>query len=230
MRHCLIVLALPFLIGSAAAQSLAHDYKSFFGTEDRIELYSEKAAKRFSKMALETIRDNTLLIDCGASGKPSTAFIVKTTIGTQVMSAGHNLTMADAKKLDCRLGGAKLPKGKTSPFFKDNSTKEDAAYDIAIWPNITKRSGFEICKSIATTSNFILVQSWDGTGKLGISPDCKVKAVQGALITTSCQGHYKASGAPLLSVSENSVCAAGVFNAHSGKLFNYESYAARLSP
>ncbi|MEP3891800.1 MAG: hypothetical protein ABJN69_15200 [Hellea sp.] len=230
MRVCLLALVSPLVFGSTAAQSPAHNYESFFGFDDRIDLYSEAADKRFSKAILKTIRDNTLLMDCGSSGKPSTGFIVKTSLGTQIISAGHNLTMAEAGKRSCKLAGASLTKGKASPLFKDSGTKEDAGYDIASWPNITKRGGLDICKSISTSSKFVLVQSWDGNGKLGISADCKVKALNGRLITTSCKGHYKASGGPLLAVSENSVCAAGVFNAHSGKQFNYESYAARLTP
>jgi len=210
---------------TANAQSYSHNYESFFGKDDRIELYSEAANERFEPHILETIRKNTLLMDCGSQGKPSTAFIVE----NQIVSAAHNLTLAQVNKRDCKIGRAKLPQGQASIDFKDNGTINDAAYDIATWPNITAHQGFKICETIETDSQYALVQSLDGTGRLGISPFCKITSVADNLISTTCKGHYKASGAPLLAVSENDVCVAGVFNAHSGKLFGYESYAAKLT-
>lgn len=218
------------LSGLAAAQSYSHNYERFFGKDDRIGLYSDEATERFSPAILKTIQDNALLMDCGSSGKPSTAFIVKTKDGTRIISAAHNLTMAEAQSEACKLGKTDLPKGQASSDFKDDGTQGDAAHDIAYWPNVTEHEGFGICESVKTSSKFVLIQSLDGTGKLGISPECKVKSVKGNLITTSCRGHYKASGAPLLAISEKDICVAGVFNAHSGKLFEYESYAARLRP
>jgi len=210
---------------TANAQSYSHNYESFFGKDDRIGLYSDAAEERFAPQVLESIRKNTLLMDCGSQGKPSTAFIAD----NKIVSAAHNLTLAQTKQLDCKIGKVALPDGQTSSDFKDNGTISDAAHDIATWPNITVHQGFKICKTIETDSQYALVQSLDGTGRLGISPFCKVTSVDGDLISTNCRGHYKASGAPLLAISENNVCAAGVFNAHSGKLFGYESYAAKLT-
>ena len=229
MRLAFIVFALS-LSGLAAAQSYAHNYERFFGKDDRIGLYSIEAAERFSPAILKTIQDNTLLMDCGSNGKPSTAFIAKKKDGPRIISAAHNLTMAEAADQDCKLGKIVLPKGTVSIDFRDNGTQGDAAYDIAYWTNVTQHKGFSICRSADTSAKYFLAQSLDGTGKLGLSPECKVKAVKGSLITSTCRGHYKASGAPLLAVSENDVCVAGVFNAHSGRLFEYESYAARLEP
>ena len=218
------------LSGLAAAQSYSHNYERFFGKDDLIGLYSTEASERFSPSILKVIQDNTLLMDCGTSGKPSTAFAANTIDGTRIISAAHNLTMAEAKNYDCMLGKTALPKGQAASGFKDDGTQSDAAHDIAYWPNVTEQKGFGVCKSVSTSAKYVLVQSLDGTGKLGISPECKVKSVENNLITTTCRGHYKASGAPLLAVSENKICVAGVFNAHSGTRFEYESYAARLKP
>jgi len=230
MRHVGFTLVFVLVTGAATAQSYSHNYERFFGKDDRIGLYSKDAAKRYSTDILKTIQKNTLLMDCGSSGKPSTAFVAKTKQGPRIVSAAHNLTMADAKNQDCKIGKVALKGGKASRHFKDSGTKEDAANDIAQWPNSTPRVGFDICETVETSSKYVLAQSLDGDGRLGLSPTCKVKSVEGSLITTTCRGHYKASGAPLLSVSENKVCVAGVFNAHSGKRFEYESYAARLRP
>ena len=231
MKRAILCLILASASGVAAAQSsFQHDYKSFFGKEDRIGLYSDAASSRFSEAVLQTIRSNTILMDCGSSGKPSTAFIAKTQNGPHIFSAAHNLTMAENSGADCTSGNAILPKGMASPAFEDSGTLEDAAHDIAHWPNITANEGFKICKALELTSKFVLVQSMDGNGQLGISPVCKVKSVKGKLITTTCRGHYKASGAPLLSIAKDNVCVAGVFNAHSGRQFEYESYAASLRP
>jgi len=88
--------------------------------------------------------------------------------------------------------------------------------------------GFNICKSLDINSKLIVPQSYDGTGYLTLSPPCKATQISKHVISTTCRGHYKASGAPLLVVKGQKVCVAGVFNAHSGSLMNYESYAARL--
>jgi len=227
MRLTLVALALS-LSGLAAAQSYSHNYERFFGKDDRIGLYSNEASERFSLSLLKTIRDNTLLMDCGSKGKPSTAFVAKTKADTRIISAAHNLTMARVNDEDCKLRAIALPKGVASSDFKDDGTKIDAGNDVAYWPNITQSKGFDVCDTIATSAKYILIQSLDGTGRLGISPMCKVKSIEGKLITTTCRGHYKASGAPLLAIHANKVCVAGVFNAHSGKLFGYESYAAKI--
>jgi len=228
MRFVFAAIALV-LTGISSAQGYSHNYESFFGKEDRIGLYSKAASERFSPPIIEIIRDNTLLMDCGSNGKPSTAFVVKMKGNTHIVSAAHNLTLAKTKAQSCKLGKTALPAGQASSNFKDNGMKSDAAHDIAFWSNITSSKGFDICETVTTASELFLVQSLDGTGRLGISPQCKIKSIEGKLITTTCRGHYKASGAPLLSVSSNNVCAIGVFNAHTGKLFNYESYAARLT-
>lgn len=230
MRLSLSIIAVLLLATQAVPQSYSHKYESFFGKEDRIGIYSQAANERLPSTILRTIQDNTLLMDCGSSGKPSTAFVAKTKDGSKIISAAHNLTMAETKELDCKLSKTVLPRGLAVSHFKDDGTRADAAYDIAYWPNITSQLGFDICNDVTLTSKYILVQSLDGSGRLGLSPECKVKSIEGNLITTTCRGHYKASGAPLLTVKGQSVCVAGVFNAHSGKLFGYESYAARLSP
>ena len=230
MRLSFTAIATLLLAPQAASQSYSHNYESFFGKDDRIGLYSQAANKRFPSTILRTIRDNTLLIDCGSSGKPSTAFVAKTKNGSKIISAAHNLTMAENNALSCELGNTVLPAGRAASNFEDSGTLADAAYDIANWPNITSQLGFDICDQVDLTSKYMLVQSLDGSGRLGISPECKVKTIKGDLITTTCRGHYKASGAPLLTMKGQSVCVAGVFNAHSGKLFGYESYAARVKP
>lgn len=230
MRLAIFVFALSLSGLTVAAQSYSHNYERFFGKDDRIGLYSQDAAEKFSSEILTSIQANTLLIDCGSSGEPSTAFIAKTHEGTHIISAAHNLTMAKAKSEACKLSKTVLSKGKVSSKFEDNGTQGDAAHDIAYWPNVTEHKGFDVCGHVNTSAKYVLIQSLDGTGKLGISPDCKVKSVKDNLITTTCRGHYKASGAPLLSFEGDKVCVAGVFNAHSGRLFEYESYAARLSP
>ncbi len=230
MRTALFFIACLLSTDQSLAQNYSHSYEHFFGKEDRIGLYSEAARAKFSLSTLHEIQKNTLLIECGSSGKPATAFIAKTQNGPRIISAAHNLMMAKHKGSDCKLGKTSLPQGRTSKYFKDDSTLDDAAHDIAKWPNVTNHQGFEICESINTSSNFILAQSLDGSGRLGLSPQCRVSSIDGNLITTTCRGHYKASGAPLLAISHTTVCVAGVFNAHSGKRMGYESYAARLSP
>ena len=230
MRLSLALFTALILASPAASQSYSHNYESFFGKEDRIGLYSQAAAERFTPAILKTLQNNTLLMDCGVSGKPSTAFVIKTKQGSRIISAAHNLTMARLNKRECKLSETVLPDGHASKHFKDNGTLSDAAFDIAQWPNITPHLGFDICQAVNTKSDYILVQSLDGTGRLGVSPTCKITSVEDELITTTCRGHYKASGAPLLAVKGDSICALGVFNAHSGRLFNYQSYAARLKP
>lgn len=227
MKRLVIILTVWLIVaGAAHAQSYSYNYERFFGKDDRIGLYTDKAEALFTAKVLQVIRNNTLLIDCGSQGKPSTAFIAKNVI----YSAAHNLTLAQAKKLPCKIGTVELPNGKPSVNFKDNGMKADAAYDIASWPNITAHKGFKICKTLELDANYVLVQSLDGKGRLGVSPVCRVKSLENRLITTTCRGHYKASGGPLLKLSKTDVCVAGVFNAHSGKLFGYESYSAKLTP
>ena len=230
MKLACYALTPLLLVSSAIAQSYSFNYEHFFGKDDRIGLYSEEAANRFTPAILNALQDNTLLMNCGTSGKPSTAFVAQTQQGSRIISAAHNLTMAEAKNRDCKLGKAILPAGRVSSLFQNNGTLDDAAHDIAQWPNITKRKGFRICETLELSSKIVLVQSMDGDGRLGISPFCKVKSVKDTLLKTTCRGHYKASGAPLLAVTDESICAAGVFNAHSGRRFEYESYAAKLSP
>jgi hypothetical protein len=215
---------------SAASQSYSHNYESFFGKDDRVGLYSQSAKDHFSTSVLQTIQNNTLLIDCGSSGKPSTAFVAKTKNGPHIISAAHNMTMAKAKRQNCQIGEITLSNGRISSNFKDSGMHDDAGYDIAYWPNVTPQSGFDVCGNTSQSSKYYLAQSLDGTGRLGLSPQCRINSIEGNLITTNCRGHYKASGAPLLSVTKQSVCVAGVFNAHSGRLYKYESYAARLEP
>lgn len=230
MKHMLTVFASLLFAIPAGSQSYSHNYESFFGKDDRIELYSDSAKERFTETAFKTIQNNTLLLDCGTQGKPSTAFVVKTKNGPRIFSAAHNLRMAKDNNRDCKLGNAALPNGKASSEYNNTGMLDDAAYDIAQWPNTTSQKGFKICDRIDTSLKYFLAQSLDGTGHLGLSPYCKVRSVENKLIKTTCRGHYKASGAPLLTVIDKKVCVAGVFNSHSGKMFNYESYAARLYP
>ncbi|WP_026940577.1 hypothetical protein [Hellea balneolensis] len=230
MRVSLVLLTLLFLAGPSNAQSYAHNYESFFGKEDRIGLYSQEAIERFTSTVLKTIQDNTLLIDCGTNGKPSTAFVAKTKEGSRIISAAHNLTMAQRKNQHCKVGKILLEDGETAKNFKDSGTIEDVAYDVAQWPNLTPHTGFDICENLKTSTKYVLVQSIDGNGTLGLSPFCKVRSIKNNLITTNCRGHYKSSGAPLLAIRNDEVCVAGIFNAHSGRRFEFESYAARLSP
>jgi len=130
MRHVGFTLVFVLVTGAATAQSYSHNYERFFGKDDRIGLYSEAAETLFSPSILKTISDNTLLIDCGSSGKPSTAFVAKTKQGPRIVSAAHNLTLAEAKDQDCKIGKVALKNGKGSKSFKDSGTKEDAAHDI----------------------------------------------------------------------------------------------------
>ena len=230
MKHSLMVFASLMLASPASSQSYSHNYERFFGKDDRIGLYSEAAKERFTETVLKTIRNNTLLLDCGTQGKPSTAFVAKTKNGPRIFSAAHNLRMAKDDDRYCKLGKSILSKGQASEAFKNNGMLDDAAHDIAQWPNTTSHQGFNVCSTINTSSKYFLAQSLDGTGHLGLSPFCKIRSREGNLIRTTCRGHYKASGAPLLKITDDNVCVAGVFNSHTGKMFNYESYAAHLKP
>lgn len=227
------VLALSLALSlnlPAAAQNLTKTYTEFFGKDDRMGLYSEVAEKKLGSSVLKTIRENVLLIDCGKNGKPSTAFIAKQGENSRIYSAAHNDIMASESKQSCKIEDVALPRGDISHQFQNNGMRDDAAYDVVSWANIKSHKGFEICPNIYLSAKYIVPQSLDGSGLVGLSPICKIKSVEGELITTTCRGHYKASGAPLLSVSKGKVCVAGVFNAHSGKLLNYESYAAHIVP
>jgi len=117
---------------------------------------------------------------------------------------------------------------KPSQNFKNSATLLDTGFDIAFSKTKTPSNGFDICKSIDLNSDLVVPQSYDGKGYLTLSPSCRAIKITKHMITTTCRGHYKASGAPLLSVNDDTVCVAGVFNANSGSLMNYESYAARL--
>ena len=70
MRLSLALFTVLILASPAASQSYSHNYESFFGKEDRIGLYSKAATERFTPAILKTLRNNTLLMDCGASVMP----------------------------------------------------------------------------------------------------------------------------------------------------------------
>lgn len=228
---CLILASLSFSV--SAQTSFYHDYKSFFGKEDRVGLFSEDAKARFSPKVLKTIAANTLLVDCGTKDKPATGFLGKTHDGTHIVTAAHNAQMA-AQAKPCQAKrfnetAIEVSDIEINSSFQDNATLTDVGFDIAKSKATALFGGFETCKNIDITSTFIVPQSYDGTGYLALPPTCRVTNITKTVITTTCKGHYKASGAPLLSVQENNVCVAGVFNAHSGSLMKYESYAANIT-
>ena len=227
---CLVLASLPFI--ASAQSSYYHDYKSFFGKEDRVGLFSEQAKARFSPAVLKSIAANTLLVDCGSHGKPSTGFLLKSKDGTHIITAAHNVQLATTAK-PCRINhinetAAQVHNFKPHSNYKNTATLTDAGFDVATAESATFSGGLDICESIDLTSAFIVPQSYDGTGYLALPPTCRITKVSGAIITTTCRGHYKASGAPLLSIKEDKICVAGVFNAHSGSLMKYESYAANM--
>lgn len=229
---CLILACVPLIAN--AQSSFYHDYKSFFGKEDRVGLFSEDAKARFSSDILKTIAANTLLVDCGTQGKPATGFLLKTKDGTDIVTAAHNAQLATEAKpcLARRFNeyAVQVSDFETNSDYKDNATLTDVGFDVAKAKSLTLTGGFDVCKNIALTSTLIVPQSYDGKGYLALPPTCRATKISETVITTTCKGHYKASGAPLLNIQEDKVCVAGVFNAHSGSLMNYESYAAKLNP
>ena len=233
MIRLTIVLMVLTTCSFAWAQSYYHDYKSFFGKEDRVGLFSDKAKARYSESIRQIIADNTLLIDCGSKGKPATGFIANFKEGHRVVTAAHNVQMASDNSRPCyvkRLGQSDIviDDFKKSKHFKNSATLLDTGFDVAISDTTLTSSGFKLCENLELTSDLIVPQSYDGTGYLALPPPCRATKITNHVITTTCRGHYKASGAPLLAIKDDTICIAGVFNAHSGKLMNYESYAARL--
>ncbi len=230
-------LALYFLITAlpaiATAQgSFYYNYKSFFGKEDRIGLFSDEAKARFSYDVLNSIAANTLLMNCGSKGKPATGFLLQSKDGPQIVTAAHNVQLATSSK-PCRARryneyAIQVSDFKISADYQDSATLTDVGFDVAKAHSTTLLGGFEPCKTVDITAAFIVPQSYDGKGYLALPPLCRVTEIAGNVITTNCKGHYKASGAPLLLIKNEKVCVAGVFNAHSGSLMHYESYAAKL--
>lgn len=235
MRYWVASLVVLVLSGSAWAQSsFYHDYKSFFGKEDRVGLFSEKAKAQFSETVRKSIAVNTLLVDCGSQGRPATGFIANTEDGPRIFTAAHNVEMAEENSRPCyirRLEEADLviDNFKPSQNFRNSATLLDAGFDLATSDTKLSSGGFEMCQSLDMNSKLLVPQSFDGTGYLTLAPQCRATKITNHIITTTCRGHYKASGAPLLVTQDDKVCVAGVFNAHSGSLMNYESYAARLN-
>lgn len=226
---CLIALALPAL--ASAQSSFYHDYKSFFGKEDRIGLFSEKAKARFSPKVLEIIAANTLLVDCGSKGKPATGFLLKADGQSVIVTAAHNVQLATNTPCKAKLynqDAVAVPNFQINPNYQDNATLQDVGSDVAIVKSTSFSGGFKTCQSLDLKAPLLVPQSYDGTGYLALPPICRATKISETIITTTCRGHYKASGAPLLSIKGDKVCAAGVFNAHSGSLMNYESYAANM--
>ena len=233
MIRLTIVLMVLTTCSFAWAQSYYHDYKSFFGKEDRVGLFSDKAKARYSESIRQIIADNTLLIDCGSKGKPATGFVAGFKEGHRVVTAAHNVQMASDNSRPCyvkRPGKSDIviDNFKPSQNFKNSSTLLDAGFDIAFSKTKLPSNGFDICKSFDLNSNLVVPQSYDGKGYLTLSPSCRATKITGNIITTTCRGHYKASGAPLLAIDDEAICVAGVFNAHNGSLMNYESYAAQI--
>lgn len=234
MTRALLCLMLVSLSGVSFAQnSFYHDYKSFFGKDDRIGLFSKKAKARFSPEVLEKITANTLLVNCGSQGKPATGFLLKAKDGTHILTAAHNVQLATTHK-PCNASryneyAVQVTDFVTNANYQDNATLSDVGFDTARAKSLTLSGGFKICESIDLTSTLVVPQSYDGTGYLALPPICRATKVSETVITTNCRGHYKASGAPLLSIKDNKVCVAGLFNAHSGSLMNYESYAANMA-
>jgi len=232
-RLAIILMALMGCSAAWAQTSYYHDYKSFFGKEDRASLFSEGTKAQYSHAIRQTIAANTLLVDCGSKGKPATGFIANFKKGQHVVTAAHNVQMASDNARPCYVKRLNKPDividdFKPSKNFKNSATLLDTGFDVAISETRLNSGGFNICKSLDVNSKLIVPQSYDGSGYLTLSPTCKVTKIIKHVITTTCRGHYKASGAPLLVMKDDSVCVAGVFNAHSGSLMNYESYAARL--
>lgn len=231
----LVIWIIALMAGSHAwaQSSYFHDYKSFFGEEDRIGLFSEKAKNRFSEDIRQTIIENTLLVDCGSKDKPASGFILNTDIGQRVITAAHNVNLAKETSRPCKtqlIGKDEVVVDdfKPSHRFENSSTLLDAGFDVATSERKLEAPGYNLCKALDLASELTVPQSYDGTGYLVLSPPCRAKKISKHIITTNCRGHYKASGAPLLAIKDEEVCVAGVFNAHSGGLMNYESYAANM--
>lgn len=215
-----------------AQSSYYHDYKSFFGKEDRIGLFSQEANRQLSQKVLNNIVANTLLVDCGTQGKPSTGFIIQSENRSKIVTAAHNVQLANTKPCKIkRINGSVVDFTffETHEHYQNTATLKDASYDIATAYTLSDIEGYKPCKNITMDAKLVVPQSYDGTGFIVLSPTCKMTQKTETLITTTCRGHYKASGAPLLSVTKDNVCVLGVFNAHSGSLMNFESYAAILN-
>lgn len=235
MKYLSIILIAVMACGTAWSQASYYpNYKSFFGKEDRIGLFSQDAKTKYSNVIRKTITANTLLIDCGSKGKPATGFILNSKEGQRLMTAAHNVQMAFENSRPCYVKRLDKPDVVIDDFqplqnFKNSATLFDAGFDVATSDTQLASDGFNVCKSLDIKSELLVPQSYDGTGYLALSPACKSTKISSHVITTTCRGHYKASGAPLLVVKDEKVCVAGVFNAHSGSLMKYESYAARLT-
>ena len=74
---------------AGAQSSYYHDYKSFFGKEDRVGLFSDTAKTRYSEAIRQSITSNTLLVDCGSKDKPATGFVANFKDGPQIVTAAH---------------------------------------------------------------------------------------------------------------------------------------------
>ena len=213
--------------------SYYHDYKSFFGKEDRLALFSDEAKILYTDNIRQDIIANTLLVDCGSKDRPATGFVANFKDGQRLVTAAHNVQMAADNSRPCIIKQQDKPDAliddfKPSQNFKNSATLLDTGFDIAFSKTKTPSNGFDICKSFDLNSNLVAPQSYDGKGYLALSPSCRATKITKHMIMTTCRGHYKASGAPLLAIQADTICVAGVFNAHSGSLMNYESYAARI--
>ena len=226
---CLMLTALPLV--ASAQSSYYHNYKSFFGKEDRVGLFSQKAKERFPSDVLDIIAANTLLVDCGSKGKPATGFLVKSHFDSEIYTAAHNVRSTLTKPCTVNRNNEEaiqVSNFLTKAGYQDSATLTDVGFDVAKAESQTLSDGFEICETIDLNDTLLVPQSYDGKGYLAIPPICRATKISETVITTTCRGHYKASGAPLLSIKNDKVCVAGVFNAHSGSLMNYESYAANM--
>ena len=232
-RLSVIFIALLGCSSAWAQSSYYHDYKNFFGKEDRIGLFSDAAKTLYSKDIRQKIIANTLLVDCGSKEKPATGFIANFKKGQRIVTAAHNVQMATDNSRPCIIKKQDKPDTliddfKPSENFKNSATLLDTGFDIAVSKTKLPSNGFNICKSFNLNSDLVVAQSYDGKGYLTLSPSCRATKITKHMITTTCRGHYKASGAPLLVIKSDSVCVAGVFNAHSGSLMKFESYAAQI--
>ena len=232
-RLSVIFIALLGCSSAWAQSSYYHDYKSFFGKEDRLALFSDKAKILYSDNIRRDIIANTLLVDCGSKEKPATGFIANFEDGQRIVTAAHNVQMAADNSRPCIIKRQDKPDAlihdfKPSQDFKNSATLLDTGFDIAVSNTKLPSNGFNICKSFNLNSDLVVAQSYDGKGYLTLSPSCHATKITKHMITTTCRGHYKASGAPLLAIQDDTICVAGVFNAHSGSLMEYEGYAARM--
>ena len=227
------IIALVTSSHAWAQSSYFHDYKSFFGKEDRIGLFSEKAKSRYSEAIRQIITENTLLVDCGTKGNPASGFIVNIDKGQRIITAAHNVQLAKENSRPCKTKQINKDEEIVDDFipshqYENSATLIDTGFDIATSQKAFEASGYKLCKAIDLASELTVPQSYDGTGYIVLPPPCRATKISKNIITTNCRGHYKASGAPLLAIKNEKVCVAGVFNAHSGGLMNFESYAANM--